>query len=110
VSDLERYNTPQGLTSRDARRSARSISSTHAGGLMRLAAIDTDTDVALAKVDATSAATGQAMAAVIRVAQLHKSLELVAPEAAGRLAFLAEDHMLGMSEVLADLRRDLRRK
>jgi len=55
-------------------------------------------------------ATGAAMQAVVRVAQAQKHLEQLAPEASGRLAFLADDHMLAMAEVLADLRRELRRR
>jgi hypothetical protein len=96
--------------SREVRRTGRAISRYQAGGQVRVAAVDTDTDVALAKVDASTATTGHAMTAVVRVAQLQKSLELLAPDAAGRLAFLADDHMLSMSEVVADLRRELRRK
>jgi hypothetical protein len=110
MSNIEPYNFGNGLLPQHSRRAARSISRYQVGGGVRVAAVDTDTDVALAKVDASTATTGHAMTAVVRVAQLQKSLELLAPEAAGRLAFLADDHMLSMSEVVADLRRELRRK
>lgn len=110
MSNIQPFNLGSSPLPQDNRRAARSISRYQAGGQVRVAAVDTDTDVALAKVEAATATTGQAMAAVVRVAQLHKSLELLAPEAAGRLAFLADDHMLSMSEVVADLRRELRRK
>ncbi len=110
MSDLQPYGAANLPVSGDARRAARHISRYQAAGQVRLADVDTETDVALGKIDATTATTAQAMGAVIRVAQLHKSLELLAPEAAGRLAYLAADHMIGMGETVADLRRQLRRK
>ena len=96
--------------SRDVRRAGRAISRYRSGGQVRQARVDVDTDVALAKADALTAATGSAMGSVVRVAQAQRHLELLAPEAAGRLAYLADDHMLGMGEILADLRRDVRRR
>jgi len=72
--------------------------------------MDADTDVAQAKIDDLTMATGTAMSSVVRVAQAQRHLEQLAPEAAGRLAYLADDHLLAMSEVLADLRRDMRRR
>jgi len=49
------------------------------------------------------------MHGVVRVAQAQHQLELMSPEAAGRLAFLAESHTLAMGDFMQDLRRDLRR-
>lgn len=109
MSNLQPYIPIDGLA-RDARRAGRAISRHQAGGLVRISQVDTDTDVGLAKMDALTAATGQAMGAVVRVAQAQRHLEQLAPEAAGRLSFLADDHMLSMSDVMADLRRDLRRR
>ncbi len=108
--DMQQYQGGNVSLPGDVRRAGRAISRYQAGAQVRLADVDTETDVALGKIDATTATTAQAMAAVIRVAQLHKNLELLAPEAAGRLAYLAEDHMLGMGETVAELRRQLRRK
>lgn len=98
-----------GAVARESRRAGRAISHYQSGGQVRVAKVDIDTDVALAKLDALTAATGSAMVSVVRVAQAQRHLELLAPEAAGRLAFLADDHMLGMADVMADLRRDIRR-
>ncbi len=110
MSNLQPYGGSRLPSTSDGRRAARTISRYQTQGEVRVADIDVDTDVALAKVEASTATSGQAMAAVVRVAQLQKSLELLAPEAAGRLAFLADDHMLSMSEIVADQRRAMRRK
>lgn len=96
--------------SRDSRRSSRAISRHQMAAQVRVAGIDADTDTAIAKIENATMATGTAMSSVIRVAQAQRHLEQLAPEAAGRLAFLADDHMLGMGELLADYRRELRRR
>jgi len=99
-----------GLPARDGRRVGRVVSRNRAGALVRVSGMDADTDVAQAKIDDLTMATGTAMSSVVRVAQAQRHLEQLAPEAAGRLAYLADDHLLAMSEVLADLRRDMRRR
>jgi hypothetical protein len=119
MSNIQPY-VGSGLV-RDARRSGRAISRYQAFGQVRIAKVDIETDVALAKVDietdvalakedAVTTATGAAMGSVVRVAQLQRQLEQIAPEAAGRLAFLADDHMLSMGDIMQDLRRELRRR
>jgi hypothetical protein len=96
--------------SRDSRRASRSISRSRSVSQIRMARVDDETDVTLAKVDALTATTGAAMGAVVRVAQAQRHLEQLAPEAAGRLAFLADDHLLAMGDSVQDLRRELRRR
>ena len=108
MSDIQPYTPNTGL-SRDARRAGRSISRYQSGGQVRTAVVDVETDVTIAKVEAVTAATGSAMTNVVRVAQAQHQLELLAPDAAGRLAYLAETHALAMGDLLQDLRRDLRR-
>jgi hypothetical protein len=108
VSDLIAY-TGGGAPSRDARRASRAITRARLGTQIQMASVDNATDLAVLKVDSLTMTTGTAMQSVARVAQAQRQLEQLAPEAAGRLAFLADDHMLGCAEVLADLRRDLRR-
>jgi hypothetical protein len=110
VSNIERYLPVSGGLDRPARQASRAISRHQLSAQVRSAAVDADTDVTLAKVDNLTMATGSAMQSVVRVAQAQRQLEQLAPEAAGRLAFLADDHMLGCAEILADLRRDLRRR
>ena len=102
--------TGNDLAMRDARRAGRAMSRNHAGALVRISGTDADADVAQGKIDNLTMTTGSAMSAVVRVAQAQRHLEQLAPEAAARLAYLADDHMLGMGEVLADLRRDMRRR
>lgn len=106
--DIATYTT--GGVPSDARRAARAISRYQSSARVQVAKVDSETDVALAKVDALTTATGSAMTSVLRVAQAQRNLEQLAPEAAGRLAFLADDHLLSMGDVMADLRRDLRRR
>lgn len=108
MTQIEPY-IPQGGLTRDARRTARTVSRYQAQGQTAVAAVDVATDIALAKIDNTTAATGHAMGAVVRVAQAQKQLELMAPEASGRLNLLADDHALSVVEVLADHRRAMRR-
>jgi hypothetical protein len=98
------------LVMADSRRVGRAISRHRAGALVRVSAADADADVAQAKIDNLTMATGTAMSSVVRVAQAQRHLEQLAPETSARLAYLADDHMLGMGEVLADLRRDMRRR
>jgi outer membrane scaffolding protein for murein synthesis (MipA/OmpV family) len=99
-----------GMAVGPARRAGRAISRNRAGALVRVSGTDADADVAQAKIDNLTMATGTAMSSVVRVAQAQRHLEQLVPEAAGRLAYLADDHMLGMGEVLADLRRTMRRR
>ena len=107
--DLIQYQSGSAVP-REVRRTGRAVRRYQANGLVRTAAVDADADVAQAKVDNLTMVTGAAMSAVVRVAQAQRQLELLAPEAAGRLAMLADDHVLGMGELLADLRRDMRRR
>ena len=108
MSELAPYSNGSGL-SRDGRRYGREISRGRLGTLIRTNQVDNVTDVALAKVDNLTMATANAMQQVSRVTQAQRHLEQLTPEAAGRLAFLAEDHLLGCAELLADLRREMRR-
>jgi hypothetical protein len=110
MSEIDLYRGQVPLL-RDARRAGRAMSRYQSAGQVRVAQVDVDTDVAIAKVDAITTATGSAMGSVVRVAQVQRHLEqVVAPEAAGRLAFLADDHVLSMADIMTDLRRDLRRR
>lgn len=109
MSDIQPY-APGGLsTTRDLRRAGRAVSRHRADGQIAVSGIDTVTDVSGAKIDSGTAVIGQAMGAVVRVAQAQKHLELLAPEASGRLALLADSHALAMSEVAADHFRTIRR-
>lgn len=109
MNELNLYGSSSLLPS-DARRAGRAISRYQSGGQVRLARVDTDTDVAIGKEEALTAATGSAMGNVVRVAQAQRQLEQLAPEASGRLAMLADDHALTMAEIISDLRRELRRR
>lgn len=109
-TDIQSYQGSQALLPSDGRRAGRAISRYEAQGRVRVAGMDVETDVSLAKVDSLTAVTGQAMGAVVRVAQGQKHLEQLAPESSGRLAMLADDHALGLMDVTSDHRRALRRK
>lgn len=109
MSTIQPYQGNQPLL-RDSRRAGRAISRYQAGGQVRTAAIDVETDVTLDKLDSLTAVTGLAMGAVVRVAQAQKHLEQLAPEASGRLTLLADDHVLGLADIAADHRRVLRRQ
>ena len=108
MSELAAYNGG-GALARDARRSSREISRGHLGTQIRTSQVDNATDVTLAKIENLTMATGNAMQQITRVSQAQRQLEMMAPDAAGRLAFIADDHMLGCAELLSDLRRNLRR-
>jgi IS30 family transposase len=108
MSELTTFNEGSALA-RDARRFGREISRGRLGTQIRTSQVDNATDVTLAKVENLTMATGNAMQQITRVAQAQRQLEMIAPDAAGRLAFIADDHMLGCAELLSDLRRDLRR-
>jgi hypothetical protein len=107
-NDLTLY-TSGGLM-REARRAGRTISRYQAQTQVRIASTDNETDVSLAKVESCTAVTGQAMAAAVRVAQLQKQLETMAPEASGRLSMLADGHAVSLVELVADHQRVLRRR
>ncbi|WP_027861740.1 hypothetical protein [Marmoricola sp. URHB0036] len=108
MSELIPYSE-RGL-SRDSRRAGRAITRSRSVTQMRMAHVDDETDVTMQKVEALTSATGLAMSAVTRVAQAQKHLELQTPEVSGRLAFLADAHLLAMGDTLQDLRRQLRNK
>ena len=93
---------------RDARRSSREISRGRLGTQIQTSQVDNATDVTLAKIENLTMATGNVMQQITRVSQAQRQLEMMAPDAAGRLAFIADDHMLGCAELLSDLRRNLR--
>ncbi len=94
----------------DVRGGSRSISRLQTGALVRQVAVDSETDVALTKIDAITTATGQGMGAIARVAQAQTSLEQLTPQASGRLNLLADRHALDVAEVLGDLHHRLRRR
>ena len=108
MSEITAY-TGGGALGRDSRRASRVISRGRLGTQIATSQIDSVTDIALAKVENLTQATGNAMQHVTRVAQLQQQLEQTAPAASGRLEFLAQDHLFGCSELLGDLRRDMRR-
>ena len=108
MSDVIPYSAPLALA-REARQSIRAIARTRARAEVRIAEVDASTDVTLAKIDNLTMANGAAMQQVVRVARVQRELEQLAPEAAGRLNFLADDHLLGCAELLSDSRRELRR-
>jgi len=108
-SDLTPYATGV-LLPADARRAGRAVSRHQSVSHVRVAAADADADAAMGKAAALTSAVGSAMGDVVRVAQAQRTLEQLAPEASGRLAMLADDHALAMTDILAELRRDLRRR
>lgn len=108
MTDLIPYM--EGGLSRDSRRAARAISWSRAASQVRMAQVDDEADVADEKMEALTSTTGKAMGAVTRVAQAQKHLEALAPEVSGRLAYLADCHLLAMGDSLQDLRRQLYRK
>jgi CO/xanthine dehydrogenase FAD-binding subunit len=99
-----------GELTRPARRASRAITSRQLAAQVRLAGVDADTDVAIGKIENLTMATGVAASAVVRVARAQRYLEQLAPEASERLAFLADDHMIGCADMLADLPCSLRRR
>src|SRR5579884_3498795 len=85
---------------RNVKRAVREISRTNAVGQVRMNSVDSEADVAGAKVDAYSASTGQALVSVAKVAQAEQALVTQVPMASGRLAFIAERHALAVGEIL----------
>ncbi len=100
----------QGVLAGDARRTGRTLSRINASGPLRQATVDVEADVSFAKLEAVTALTGHALSAVARVAQAEAALALTVPAASGRLAFIAEHHMLAAAEVLDELRYRVRNK
>ncbi len=98
-----------GIVTREARQAGRAISRSKARTQVGIAEADDAADVALAKVENLTMATGSVMQQVVRVTKAQRELEQLVPEASARLNFLVDDHLLGCSELLADLRRELRR-
>lgn len=110
MSDIQPYFGGGMASWQPGRRGVRAISRNTMAAQIRVSDADAETDVAVAKVENLTMATSTAMSSVVRIAQAQRHLEQLAPEASARLAYLADDHMLGMGEVLADLRRDMRRR
>jgi hypothetical protein len=89
---------------------SREVSRSQSRGLVRQVEIDTEADVALAKIDAITGGTGYGLGAVAKVGQLEGSLAEMMPGVQGRLNFLANRHVLGVGEILDDLQTKVRRK
>ncbi len=106
-SDIAPYGG--GSLSREARQASRQINRGRARSQVRASESDNVTDVTLAKVDNLTMATGSVMMSVVRIAKAQAELEALSPQTSSRLNFLADSHMLGCSELLDDLRRDMRR-
>lgn len=98
-----------GALDRNVKRASREIARTNALGQIRMNSVDSEADVASAKVDAYSAATGQTLVSVAKVAQAEQALVAQVPLASGRLAFIAERHALAVGEILDHLQSRLRR-
>ncbi len=109
MSDLIPFTSNTDL-SRPARRASRAISRHTMTAQVRVASVDAETDVTIAKVENYTLAASTGMTAVARVAKGQSHLEQTVPEVSGRLAYLADSHLLGVGELLDDLRRDLRRR
>jgi hypothetical protein len=107
MSDLTLY-TGAGALTRDSRRTGRAISRVHSESQVRQAVIDAEVDVTIAKLDAVTNTTGHAMTGVGRVGQLETALAQSFPAGTGRVAFLADGHMLDSSDLLHDLARRVR--
>lgn len=101
---------PSGALAGDARRNGRALSRISASGQLRQAAVDVEGDVALSKLEVLTGVIGHALSAVARVAQAETALALNVPGASGRLAFIADQHMLASAEVLDELRYRMRNK
>jgi hypothetical protein len=108
IRALAPYNDG-GALSRDARRASVQIRRGRLSTQVTIGAVDNATDIAVAKMENLTMATGTAMHQVARVAEAQRQREQMAPEAAGRLAYLADDHALGCAQLLDDLRGDVRR-
>jgi hypothetical protein len=104
-----RYAAVDGALSRSARQASWAIGRQQLRGQVQIAGIDSATDATLAKIEDYAQVTVGAAMAVVRVAQAQRQFEQLAPEAAGRLAILVDDHGLGSYELLAGYRRELRR-
>ena len=106
--DITRWEA--GGLDRDHRRTSRVISRVASGGQIRQAQVEVEADVTAAKIDAITGATGLGLGAVAKVAQAEQALMQNFPTASGRLAFIAERHMLAVGDVLDELHYQVRRK
>ncbi len=109
MSNHEIYRGSNLVLGRDSSRAGRAISRRTAINQVRLHEVQAEADVITEKVAVVTDMTGQAMGAVVRVAQGQKQLELLAPEASGRLSMLADDHAMTLTDLMSELRRGLRR-
>lgn len=107
---IEPYTGSGGGLDRTARRVAREVSRHQAAARIRIAAADASTDVVVGKLDDYTLATTSALASVGRVVQVQRQIEQLVPEASGLLAFVVQDHTIGVSELLGDFRHELRRR
>jgi hypothetical protein len=109
MSDMIPFVNGGQMASRPARRAARSINISALSAQVRVAQSNAESDVVDAKMENDTMVTGKAMVCVVKVAKLQSDLELIAPEASGRLSMLADGHVFGLSDLMADGRRMQRR-
>jgi hypothetical protein len=109
--DIDYYvQRPGQPVPRDIRRAAQQLARYQLANQVRIAVMSSDTDVTIEQMEDDTVATGSAMEKVVRVAQLQRRLEEIAPETSGRLHLLADEHAFGMADDVARLRRRLNRK
>lgn len=108
MTDLSPYHTTSPVPTGGGRH-VRAIGRQRLGAQLRASQVDLVTDVAIVKSENLTAATGQAMSDIVRIAQVQRQLEQLVPEASGRLAMLADRHALALGELVDELRRDLHR-
>jgi hypothetical protein len=93
-------HTTNGAIARESRRVARGVCHVQGDGQIRQADIDTEADVTDGKLGAITSGTMHAMTAVANVARLEMVLAQNFPSASGRLAYLAEGHMLAAGDMV----------
>lgn len=99
--DIELYGRDGRLIGASpSRRAAQAVARINDRTMVRLSAVDDETEVTVDKLDAIGTAVRAAEMQVALTAQARKNLELIAPEASLDMAHLAETATLLMSEVL----------
>lgn len=106
MTDIQPYSSGM---SWGRRRYGRDVTRYSTSTDLRRAAVESTVDLAIAKINGYTSASAAASNSICRVARAQTNLELLCPEAAGRLNFLSEVHAMAMGELLSDLVHQLRR-
>jgi hypothetical protein len=109
MNDVQLYTGNSPVLARDAKRAVRHVSAVRAGGQVRRARLDDETDFAVEAVNAIGDVHTSAMGVYVRFSQIRQQVEMQNPAAAPGLAIIDSGLVFGLLDETASFQRAVRR-